>query len=305
MVDRGFFIWYLNKMDNITRFCEKNGHKLVNMDVFSGLEMVQNNTIDLIFIDPPYNIGKNFNSTKDKWDTDEEYLNWSYKWIDICIEKLKSNGSLYIMTSTQFMPYFDIYIRTKMAVLSRIVWHYDSSGVQAKKYYGSLYEPILFCVKNEKDYCFNASEILVEAKTGAKRKLIDYRKPIPTQYNSTKVPGNVWEFPRVRYRMGEYENHPSQKPIALLERIIKASSRKGDTILDPFSGTFTTSFVCKELGRKSIGIEIDNSYYKIGLRRIFNMYEYEGKSIRREPKIYETYNEYDQMALFEKVAHHG
>jgi len=291
-------------MDNITRFCEKNGHKLINMDVFSGLEMVQNNTIDLIFIDPPYNIGKNFNSTKDKWDTDEKYLNWSYKWIDICIEKLKSNGSLYIMTSTQFMPYFDIYIRTKMAVLSRIVWHYDSSGVQAKKYYGSLYEPILFCVKDEKDYCFNASEILVEAKTGAKRKLIDYRKPIPTQYNSTKVPGNVWEFPRVRYRMGEYENHPSQKPIALLERIIKASSQKGDTILDPFSGTFTTSFVCKELGRKSIGIEIDNSYYKIGLRRIFNMYEYEGKPIRREPKIYETYNEYDQMALFEKAAHH-
>jgi site-specific DNA-methyltransferase (adenine-specific) len=284
---------------------EQNEHKLINADVFLGLDIVPNNTVDLIFIDPPYNIGKNFNSTKDKWNTDEDYLNWSYKWIDKCIEKLKSNGSLYIMTSTQFMPYFDIYIRQKMTILSRLVWYYDSSGVQAKKYYGSLYEPILFCVKNDKDYCFNASDILVEAKTGAKRKLIDYRKSVPTQYNSTKIPGNVWEFPRVRYRMDEYEDHPSQKPIALLERIIKASSKKGDTVLDPFSGTFTTSFVCKKLGRKSIGIEIDKSYYKIGLRRVLNMYEFEGMSIKRMPKIYETYTEHEQITLFDKVAHHG
>jgi site-specific DNA-methyltransferase (adenine-specific) len=283
---------------------EKNGHKLVNTDVFLGLDLVQNDSIDLIFVDPPYNIGKNFNTTVDKWETDKDYLDWSYKWIDICIEKLKSNGSLYIMTSTQFMPYFDIYIRQKMTILSRIIWYYDSSGVQAKKYYGSLYEPILFCVKDEKNYRFNVSNILVEAKTGAKRKLIDYRKPVPTQYNSTKVPGNVWEFPRVRYRMDEYENHPSQKPIALLERIIKASSNVGDVILDPFSGTFTTSFVSKELGRKSIGIEIDKSYFNIGLRRVHNVFDYKGESIRREPKIYENNNLYAQT-LFEKAVSHG
>jgi site-specific DNA-methyltransferase (adenine-specific) len=288
-------------MEEFIDIFEQKGHKLINSDVFHGLNLIPNNSVDLIFIDPPYNIGKNFNTTKDKWKTNEEYLNWSYKWIDICIEKLKFNGSLYIMTSTQFMPYFDIYIRQKMTILSRIVWYYDSSGVQAKKYFGSLYEPILFCVKNEKDYCFNAEEILVEAKTGARRRLIDYRKSIPTQYSSTKVPGNVWEFPRVRYRMSEYENHPSQKPIALLERIIKASSEKGDIILDPFSGTFTTSFVCKKLGRKSIGIEIDNSYYKIGLRRVCNIFEYKGESISRDPKIYESQSNHKQMNLFERT----
>lgn len=283
-------------------FYKKNDHTLINADIFSGLDSIPNSSVDLIFIDPPYNIGKNFNTTKDKWKTDKDYLNWSYKWIDKCIEKLKNNGAMYIMTATQFMPYFDIYIREKMTILSRIVWHYDSSGVQAKKYFGSLYEPILFCVKDEKNYCFNASEILVEAKTGAKRKLIDYRKPIPTQYSSTKIPGNVWEFPRVRYRMEEYENHPSQKPVALLERIVKASSKKGDTVLDPFAGTFTTSFVCRELGRKSIGIEIDKDYYNVGLRRVFDLYEHEGLSIRREPKIYETSYEPEQMTLFERVA---
>jgi site-specific DNA-methyltransferase (adenine-specific) len=202
------------------------------------------------------------------------------------------------------MPYYDIYIRQKMTVLSRIIWYYDSSGVQAKKYYGSLYEPILFCVKDEKNYCFNSDEIQVEAKTGARRKLIDYRKPVPTQYNSTKVPGNVWEFPRVRYRMEEYENHPAQKPVALLERIIKASSKKGDLILDPFSGTFTTSFVCEKLERKSIGIEIDETYYQIGLRRVLHKENHNGKSIKREPKTYETVD-YTQINLFERAVKHG
>ena len=82
------------------------------------------------------------------------------------------------------------------------------------------------------------------------------------------MPGNVWEFPRVRYRMNEYEKHPTQKPVALLERIVRASSNPGDLVLDPFAGTFTTSFVAKKLGRQSIGIEIEEDYVKIGLRRL-------------------------------------
>jgi len=128
---------------------------------------------------------------------------------------------------------------------------------------------------------------LVEAKTGAKRKLVDYRKPVPTVYNSQKVPGNVWEFPRVRYRMDEYENHPTQKPVALLERIILASSNPGDSVLDPFSGTFTTSFVAKRLERQSIGIEIEEEYVKIGLRRLEILSSYKGEELRREPRSYE------------------
>ena len=95
-----------------------------------------------------------------------------------------------------------------------------------------MYEPILFCVKDKNNYTFNAEDIKVEAKTGAKRKLIDYRKNPPQPYNTEKVPGNVWDFARVRYRMDEYENHPTQKPIALLERIIKASSKVGDVGLE-------------------------------------------------------------------------
>jgi site-specific DNA-methyltransferase (adenine-specific) len=214
------------------------------------------------------------------------------------MDKLKENGSFYVMTSTQFMPFFDIYLNKKLDILSRIVWAYDSSGVQAKNYFGSMYEPILFGVKNKKNYTFNSNAILVEAKTGAKRKLIDYRKNPPQPYNTEKVPGNVWDYPRVRYRMAEYENHPTQKPIKLLERIIKASSNEGDTVLDPFSGTFTTSFTAKKLNRKSIGIEIDETYTKIGIRRVLEQFELNGEDLSRALKTYEI-KQPQQATLFE------
>lgn len=255
------------------------------LDVLAG---IPDESIDLIFVDPPYNIGKNFAGRKDKWATDEEYLDWCYQWIDLCIQKMKPNGSLYLMTSTQFMPYFDLFIRDKVTILSRIVWAYDSSGVQAKKYFGSMYEPILYCVKNKNNYTFNAADIMVEAKTGSKRKLIDYRKNPPQPYKSEKVPGNVWDFARVRYRMEEYENHPTQKPISLLERIIKASSNEGDVVLDPFSGTFTTCYVAQKLNRRFIGIEIQEDYFKIGLRRLEIAHEYKGESLEKEKKTYEV-----------------
>lgn len=266
-----------------------DNHKIIWGDAVEVLaQHVEDDSIDLIFADPPYNIGKNFNGHKDKWATDEDYLSWCYKWLDLCSKKLKPSGSFYVMTSTQFMPFFDIYLRKSLTVLSRIVWYYDSSGVQAKQYYGSMYEPILFCVRDKNNYMFNSEDILVEAKTGAKRKLIDYRKNPPQIYNSMKVPGNVWEFARVRYRMDEYENHPTQKPLALLERIIKASSNPGDLVLDPFSGTFTTSFVAKELGRDSIGIELQEDYVKIGLRRLKLSNEYKGEQLQKEIRTFET-----------------
>ena len=277
---------------------ENNRHIIFHGDTLEILQsQIEDNSVDLIFIDPPYNIGKDFNGRKDQWKTDEDYLNWCYQWITPCLNKLKTNGSLYIMTSTQFMPFFDIFLRNKVSILSRIIWAYDSSGVQAKNHFGSMYEPILFCVKDKNNYTFNSNDILIEAKTGAKRKLIDYRKNPPQPYNTEKVPGNVWEFARVRYRMPEYEQHPTQKPIALLERIIKASSNPDDIILDPFSGTFTTSFVAKSLGRKSIGIEIDDDYVKIGLRRVLEQTEFNNQRLEKPVKTYQVKNN-NQDSLF-------
>ena len=88
--------------------------------------------------------------------------------------------------------------------------------------------------------------------------------------------------------MDEYENHPTQKPIALLERIVKASSNEGDVVLDPFAGTFTTCFVAKELNRKYIGIELQEAYIKIGLRRLQLAEEYKGEKLQKEIRSFET-----------------
>ena len=230
-------------------------------------QVVEDESIDLIFADPPYSIGKTFANFVDKWPSEAAYVEWCKRWLGLCIAKLKPTGSLYVMTSTQSVPYIDLFLRERIHILSRIVWHYDSSGVQAKRHYGSMYEPILYCVKDKKNYTFNATDIMVEARTGAQRELIDYRKATPTPYNAQKVPGNVWYYPRVRYRMHEYENHPTQKPESLLTRIILASSNPGDLVLDPFAGTFTTCAVARRLGRMAIGIEMEKEYIKIGLRR--------------------------------------
>lgn len=254
-------------------------------DSLKVLKKIRNKSINLIFADPPYNIGKNFGNNIDKWDDIQGYIDWCKEWLDECFRILKDDGTMYFMTATQHMPYLDIYVSEKYNVLSRIIWAYDSSGVQSKKMYGSLYEPILMVNKSSKSkYTFNYEDILVEAKTGAKRKLIDYRKTPPQPYNTQKVPGNVWNFSRVRYKMEEYENHPTQKPEELLKRIILASSNEGDIVLDPFSGSFSTCGVAVKLNRKCIGIDLNEEYFKIGIRRTGISNEYKGEVLQKDLK---------------------
>lgn len=237
-------------------------------DSVSVLKKMKDESVQLIFADAPYNIGKNFGNNVDRWGSVNEYVDWCKTWIDECMRVLSDTGTMYLMTATQHMPYLDVFASEKYNVLCRIIWAYDSSGVQSKRIYGSLYEPILMLNKSSKaHYTFNHEDILVEAKTGSERRLIDYRKDPPQPYSSEKVPGNVWRFNRVRFKMAEYENHPTQKPEALLERIIKASSNPGDVVLDPFSGSFTTSAVAVRLDRVGVGIDLNEEYYEMGLRR--------------------------------------
>lgn len=259
--------------------------KAILGDSLEVLRRIKSNTVNLIFADAPYNIGKDFGNNQDKWKTVQEYIHWCRCWVDECMRVLSDHGTMYFMTATQHMPYLDVYVSENYNVLCRIIWSYDSSGVQSKKIFGSLYEPILMINKDTKaQYTFNPQAVLVEAKTGAQRKLIDYRKNPPQPYNTKKVPGNVWEFNRVRFKMDEYENHPTQKPEALLERIIKASSNVGDVILDPFAGSFTTSAVAARLDRISIGIDMNEEYFEMGLRRTGIATEYNGKLLIKEKK---------------------
>lgn len=267
-----------NSLPDVERHNDNN--IVVNGNSLTVLKTIKKKSIDLIFADPPYNIGKDFGNNKDNWSSISEYISWCKEWIDLCFSVLKDDGTFYFMTATQHMPFLDAYVQEKYHVVCRIVWTYDSSGVQSKSFFGSLYEPILMCTKNKNsNYTFNYENIMVDAPTGSKRKLIDYRKNPPEPYNTKKIPGNVWYFPRVRFKMDEYENHPTQKPESLLTRIILASSNPGDLVLDPFSGSFTTSAVASSLGRKSIGIDMNFDYFLIGVRRLHISNEYEGQRL--------------------------
>ena len=262
-------------------FREANSHALCVLgDSLKVLHGMKTSSVHLIFADAPYNIGKDFGNNQDRWESTEAYVRWCQAWLDECMRVLRHDGTMYFMTATQHMPYLDEYVSRKYNVLCRIVWIYDSSGVQSKKMFGSLYEPILMINHSRADhYTFNSDDILVEAKTGSQRRLIDYRKDPPQPYNDRKVPGNVWNFSRVRFKMDEYENHPTQKPEALLNRIILASSNPGDIVLDPFAGSFSTIAVAARLKRYAIGIDINEDYLKIGLRRCGVSSSYKGESL--------------------------
>jgi adenine-specific DNA-methyltransferase len=249
-------------------------------DVLECFSEIKECSVDLVFADPPYNIGKDFNGIKDEYDP-EEYIIWMKKWIKEIHRVLTPTGSVYLMNSTQNFAHMDLISREYFTILSRIVWSYDSSGVQAKMKFGSSWEPILHMVKDEKKYTFNSKDVLVEAKTGSKRKLIDYRKTPPQPYNTQKVPTNVWEIPRVRFKMDEYEDHPTQKPLKLLKRVILASSNPNDTVLDPFCGSFSTGFTAVSLDRKFIGFELNEDFIKIGIRRLNLPSEYSTQELKK------------------------
>lgn len=124
------------------------------------MKQMKNGSVKLIFADAPYNIGKDFGNNSGKWETVQQYTDWCKLWIDECLRVLSDDGTMYFMTATQHMPYLDIYVSEKYNVLCRIVWTYDSSGVQSKKMFGSLYEPkllerIIKASSNEGDIVFD------------------------------------------------------------------------------------------------------------------------------------------------------
>lgn len=162
-------------------------------DSLEVLKKFKDNSVDLIFTDPPYGIRKDFGDDSDFFNSVEEYFNWCKLWIDECMRILKKDGTMYFMSATQHMPFLDVYVSQKYHVINRIVWAYDSSGVQSKKKFGSLFEPIIMITHNKKSkYTFNYKDILVDAKTGSERGLIDYRKT-PPQPHSNQLMYNLHE----------------------------------------------------------------------------------------------------------------
>jgi len=230
-------------------------------DCLQILNGIPDNSIDLIFADPPFNIGVKYDIHNDKMPYDE-YYQWSEKWIKECYRILRSNGSIYIAIGDEFAAEINIILkRTGFYFRNWIIWYYTFGQNQRRKFNRS-HTHILYFTKDKENFIFNDKDIRIPS---ARQMIYNDKRAHPLG----KVPDDVWQFPRVcgtfKERIG---NHPCQMPENLLELIIKASSNEQDIVLDPFGGTGTTAVVAKKLNRHYITMDISPEYYNIIIKRI-------------------------------------
>lgn len=213
--------------------------ELRKMDAFS---------VDLVIADPPYNLGKDYGNNHDIKGF-EEYLSFSRDWLREAHRVLTPTGTLYVFMGFRFVSYlYDILDRElKMFFNSWIVWHY-TQGIGKTKGFSPRHDDVLMFTKS-RTAKFNLDAVRVPQKYYRDRNNMRGANP-----------GDVWEFSHVHYCNGNRQNHPTQKPEGLIERMVLASSGEGDLVVDPFSGSGTTLRVCQQLNRRAIGIEINPDY---------------------------------------------
>lgn len=242
-------------------------NEIYNEDCLSGIKRIEDNSIDLILTDPPYCLGKDYGNDSDKKNP-KEYLEWTYKWIDSAIPKLKNNGSMYVFLSWQYSPEIFSYIKSKMTMINEIIWdrRVPSMGGSTRKF-SSVHDNIGFFVKN-KQYYFDIDAIRIpydeETKKARTRSIFVGKKWLEVGYN----PKDVWVNSRLHKQDPEREEHPTQKPLAIIDRIVRASCPRGGIVLDPFMGSGTTAISCIRNERKYVGFEMNKDYYKIIQKRI-------------------------------------
>jgi len=254
---------------------EKN--KIYLMDCFEFLSKIDDNTIDLAVIDPPYFMNKA------DWDTFKDhidFLRFTYKWIDELIPKLKNTGSIYIFNTPFNCSFILQYLINKgLYFRNWITWNKKDGISCAKRKYNNDQETILFFTLSE-NYVFNMDEIRIPYESterilhASKKGIIKNGKrwfPNP----KGRTVGEVWHFTSERHKNkinGKTPKlpHVTTKPLDMIERIIRASSNKGGLVLDCFIGTGTTAIAAKNLERNFIGCDNNIEYYNVAIRRLKN-----------------------------------
>ena len=230
-------------------------------DCTKELKKIESNTVDLIIADPPYNVGKDYGNKSDKQDFDE-YIAFTKEWLTECHRILKKNGTIYIFIGFRYISYLYQILEKdlKMNFVNWISWHY-TQGIGKTKGFSPRHDDILMFSKSA-SYKFNLDEIRVPQKF--------YRK-----VNNMRGanPGDVWEVSHIHYCQKNRQEHPTQKPEALVERMVLASSSEGDMVVDPFSGSGTTLRVCQQLNRNAVGIEINPEYVEQTKERLNSPFE--------------------------------
>ena len=238
-------------------------NKTLNGDVLKMLEFVPDNFADLIIIDPPYNLTKNFNGFKFNSRSDESFDEYLSTWFPQVCKKIKPNGSLYMCGDWKCTSSLQRAIEKELCILNRITWQREK-GRGAKSNWKNGMEDIWFAVKNPKDYYFDVESVKMKRKVIAPYKVDgkpkDWDQSEDGNFRIT-YPSNFWDDISIPFwSMPENTDHPTQKPEKLYAKLILASSKPGDIVFDPFLGSGTTSVVAKKLGRNYCGIEMNQEY---------------------------------------------
>ncbi|MDY6373890.1 MAG: DNA methyltransferase [Bacteroidales bacterium] len=244
---------------------------LINADLMQVIDNIPDGVADLIIIDPPYNLTKNFNGNTFAARSQCEYEAYLHTWFSKVCRKLKPHGSLYLCGDWKCTSALQTVMQEELTVLNRITWQREK-GRGAQRNWKNSMEDIWFGVKDPYNYFFNVDAVKVRRKVLAPYR--DNGKPKDWEATEqgnfrTTCPSNFWDDISVPFwSMPENTDHPTQKPEKLYAKLILASSKPGDVIFDPFMGSGTACVVAKKLDRRYIGVEINQEYCLWAAKRI-------------------------------------
>lgn len=236
-------------------------------DALAGLARIPDGSVDLILTDPPYNLGKDYGNASDQQSV-ADYLRWTEAWIDAALPKLKANGSLYIFLTWRYSPEIFVMLKQRMAMMNEIIWdrRVPSMGGSVRSF-SSVHDTIGFFVKR-KDYYFDLDAVRIAydaaTKKARSRSIFIGAKWLEVGYN----PKDLWSVSRLHKEHPERADHPTQKPLEIIERMLKASCPPGGVVLDLFMGSGTTALAAKRCGRDFVGFELNPDYCAIIEQRL-------------------------------------
>ncbi|MFZ1517311.1 MAG: site-specific DNA-methyltransferase [Ignavibacteriaceae bacterium] len=245
--------------------------KIINQNLFELFDFLPEQFVDLLFIDPPYNLNKKFSSINFKEMKDDEYEKWTDSWLNKLVKVLKPDASIYFCCDWKTsIPAYNV-LKKYFIIRNRITWEREK-GRGAKENWKNSYEDIWYCTQSEK-FTFNTEAVKLKRLVRAPYKTNDgtpkdWKNEDGRNFRITH-PSNLWTDITIPFwSMPENTDHPTQKPEKLLAKIILASTNENDFVFDPFLGSGTTAVTAKKLNRKFCGVEIDEIFAALTLKRL-------------------------------------
>lgn len=247
-------------------------NRIINADLFHVLGWLPEGFVDLLFVDPPYNLDKTFGGLRFRRGTIQEYAGWVESWLVPLLSTLKPYASVYLCGDWRSSAALQMAASRHLIVRNRITWEREK-GRGARANWKNCSEDMWFCTVSNR-YTFDASRVRLRRRvrapyTDENSNPKDWQRDDAGEEWRLTYPSNLWTDLTVPFwSMAENTGHPAQKPEKLLAKIILASTAPGDFVFDPFAGSGTALVAAKKLGRRYAGVEVDEGYCCLAEKRL-------------------------------------